>query len=173
MGLYIDFQERSAANLQRALDSVPRDAALAGQTLVVVNPPDYTYSVGVIPFALATAGDPTPASVRGLSAGSSDVELTRIDARTLRVRLPQGLFPHAFSRYYRSAELRFAPGDRLALDDMSVEIEAVTSSGDPEVILYRFPQPLEHATLRWLRWQDGVYRALVFAGCLPFLPGVA
>lgn len=157
MGAFIDFHKQSGANMQRALDTVPRDPAIASQTLVVVNPPDYTYVVGAIQSALRTAGVPAPPRVRALSAGSSDLEVGRVDANTLRVRLPLGLFPHAFSRYYRGSQVGFSAGDRLELSDLTIEIEELNANGDPEVIVYRFHAPLEDPSLRWLRWLDGAY----------------
>ena len=157
MGLYLDIHKTSAVNMQRALDSLPRDIAISSQTLVVVNPPDYTYCVGTISPFLVAAGDSAPPRVRALSAGSGDVEVTRVDARTLEVRLPQGLFPSSFSRYYRSAEVGFSLGDRHTLSDMTSEVRELNADGDPALIRYRFTVPLEHDSLRWLRWRDGVY----------------
>ena len=36
-------------------------------------------------------------------------------------------------------------------------VESLDAQGDPEQVLYEFPVPLEDSSLRWMRWQDGVY----------------
>jgi hypothetical protein len=154
-GMMLDLHARAAEGMQRALDSVAAASIRSTQTLVVVNPPDYTYTVGAIPAVLDVAGLPVPKHVRGLSAGTSEVEITRTDAKSLRVVLPKSLFPSLFSHYYRAKP--FADRERVELSGFVAEVERRNAQGSPEAIAYRFRERLEDASLAWLRWQDGAY----------------
>lgn len=150
-------QDRANAALVRAVASVPADPSLREQDLILVNPPDYVYAVAAIPAIRTVEGLPNARHMRALAAGSSAMEVTRLDECSLRVRLTRGLFPDDFSRYFRAAELRFAPSERIELSGFSVEIQSLDTSGDPNEIVYRFAVPLEDPALRWLRWDDGLY----------------
>lgn len=159
---WIAFQEQASARMIAAVASVPADPALAAQDLILVNPPDYVYVVTAIPLMKRVAGEPSPRRLRALAAVPSALEATRVDARTLRVRLEAGLFSVPFTRYHRAGELRFAVGDRIELTGFAVEILGLNDAGDPNELAYRFAVPLEDESLRWLAWQDGVY--------VPWLP---
>jgi hypothetical protein len=75
----------------------------------------------------------------------------------LRVRFLGGFFPTAFSRYVRSPNDRFSPGQHFEVPGLSIIVESLDAQGDPEQVLYEFTVPLEDPSLRWMRWQDGVY----------------
>ncbi len=153
----IAFQARAASALQKAVASVPSDPSIAGQDLVLVNPPDYVYLAQTIPVIRRVEGAPSPRVLRALVAGGSALAITRVDARSLRVELDAGLFPTEFSRYFRSPELRFSVGERVELTDFGVEILSLDAAGDPNALLFRFAVPLEDGSLRWLYWSDGAY----------------
>ena len=68
-----------------------------------------------------------------------------------------GLFPTVFSRYMRSIRDPFEQGHRYAVPGLSANVEHLNPQADPDVVLYRFDVPLEDASLRWVRWQGGVY----------------
>ena len=95
--------------------------------------------------------------MRALSVGSSPIEITRIDARTLDLRLEYGLFSTPISRYFRSGERSFAVGERFQVADLEIEIRALKQPGNPQILRYRFAQPLENPSLRWLRFEDRTY----------------
>jgi len=154
---WIAFQERASAKMIAAVASVPADPALAEQDLILVNPPDYVYVVTAIAPMKRVAGLPSPRRIRALAAVPSALEVTRVDARTLHVRLEPGLFRGPFTRYHRAEELRFTVGDRIELTGFAVEILGLNDAGDPNELSYRFAVPLEDPTLRWLAWQDGLY----------------
>ena len=94
--------------------------------------------------------------MRALSTGG-DLEVTRVGPRSLQVRFPGGFFPTAFSRFVRSPNERFSPGQHFELPGLSVTVESLDAQGDPEQVLYEFPVPLEDPSLRWMSWHDGVY----------------
>ncbi len=155
--LTLQAQRDADRRLRQALATVPEDPTLADQDLILVNPPDHTYTVGVIPFFKRTQGAPAPRRMRALSVGASPLQITRVDAHTLDLRLEYGLFSTPISRYFRSAERGMAVGDRFEVADLEIEILALKSPGDPLTLRYRFAVPLEDPSLRWLRWQDRVY----------------
>ena len=68
-----------------------------------------------------------------------------------------GLFPTVFSRYMRSRERSVRARAPIRRTGLSAEVERLDSQGDPDAAVYRFDVPLEDASLRWVRWQDGVY----------------
>ena len=97
------YQDAVSARMQRAIASVPNDPAIASQTLVLVNPPEHIYLVTAIPTVKQLDNLPAPRRIRALSAGSA-LEITRVGARSLRVRFPTGFFPSVFSRFIRQSE---------------------------------------------------------------------
>jgi hypothetical protein len=147
---------------ETAVASVPTDPALADQDLIVVNSPDYLYLVSPILNLHRLAGQPVPRHLRALATGPSPVEVTRRDAQSLDVRLDRGLFTGVLTLLYRDDGHPLRPGDTISLTGLIITILETGQDGSPTHILYRFDRPLEDPTLRWLRWQDGVY--------VPFTP---
>ena len=45
---------------------------------------------------------------------------------------------------------------------MTVLIEALTTDGRPRDVVFRFARRLEDPSMRWIRWQEGIY--------VPFTP---
>ena len=136
--------------------SVPSDPQIASQDLVLINPPDHIYLVTAIWSVKRLENLPMPRHLRALSSGGT-LEVTRVGPRSLRVRFLGGFFPTAFSRFVRSQNDRFSPGQHLELPGLSIVVEALDAQGDPEQVLYEFPVPLEDPSLRWMIWQDGAY----------------
>ena len=73
------------------------------------------------------------------------------------LRLADGLFSSPISRYYRSSDRGFAVGERHDVAGLEVEIRKLAGPGDPTLVRYRFPVPLEDSTLRWLAFQERAY----------------
>jgi hypothetical protein len=155
LGLQRDANER----MLRAVESVPADAAIAAQDLVLVNPPDQVYAVIAAPMVKSLRGEPVPRRLRSLTNGGTAMTLDRLDQHTLRVTLHESLFPTPFSRYYRSPDLPFHAGDRVAIGGLTVEVARLDQHGDPIEVVYRFDQALEDASLRWLVWDGERYVA--------------
>jgi hypothetical protein len=154
-------QRRASAKMFRAIDSVPSDPAIATQELVLLNPPDQVYGTAALPIVKWLDGKPAPKRVRALANGGTAMEISRVDATTLRIDLDRGLFPTPFSRYHRSPELRFREGDRVELDELTVEVLRLDPRGDPIALLYRFETALDHPSLRWMVWDGGRYVAWI------------
>ena len=149
----LHLQSQANEALMRAMETLPGDPALAEQNLVLVNPPDHTYTVGTIPVIRGVAGEPVPDRIRVLSVGASPVHVTRVDARTLDVHIEYGLFSTPISRYFRSGVRGFEIGQRLAIADLEVEVLSLAPNRGPDRLRYRFAVPLEDPSLRWMAWQ--------------------
>jgi hypothetical protein len=149
-----------AAPTETAVASLPTDPVLATQDLVVVNAPDFLYFVAPVLPVRNVGGLPVPRHVRALASGLSPLAVTRRDERSLEVGLERGLFVGAFAHLYRDAPL--LPGHTVALGDVTIAVLESAADGAPTRIRYRFDRPLEADTLRWVRWQEGVY--------VPFTP---
>jgi hypothetical protein len=152
----IDYQSQVGSRMMRAMASVPSDPRIASQDLVLINPPDQIYLVTAI-WAVHPLEDlPIPRHLRALSSGG-ELEVSRVGPRSLRVGFPEGFFPTAFSRFLRSPNDRFSPGQHFEVPGLSITVEVLDARGDPAQVRYQFPVPLEDSTLRWMRWHDGVY----------------
>ncbi len=152
----LDYQADASSRMNRAMASVPGDPRIASQDLVLINPPDQIYLVGAIWAVNRLEHRPMPRHIRALSTGG-DLELKRVGPRSLQVRFPGGFFPTAFSRFVRSPDERFSPGQHFDLPGLAVIVESLDAQGDPDQVLYQFPVPLEDSSLRWMSWHDGVY----------------
>ncbi len=142
--------------------SIPDDRELSRQCLILVNPPDYIYSVGFIPFFRILDGKSSPKSIRSLFGGPGPAEITRVDDRTLQVKTPRGLFNYVLGKIYVSPEKPLVPGQLFNLGNMTVRIHGVAGEQGPTEVTYRFKVPLEDPSLRWLQLENGKY--------VPFTP---
>jgi hypothetical protein len=152
----VAYQARVSDAMLRAIASVPSGTAVASQDLVLINPPDHVYLVTAIPVVKELERLARPKRLRALSNGGP-LRVTRLGTRELRVQFLSGLFPTVFSRYMRSVNDPFERGRRYDVPGLDAEVEHLNPQGDPDVVVYRFDVPLEDASLRWVRWQDGVY----------------
>ncbi|MGH8679641.1 MAG: hypothetical protein ACREUQ_15000 [Burkholderiales bacterium] len=152
----IAYQANVSSRMMRAMASVPSDLRIESQDLVLINPPDHIYLVTAIWAVKRLENLPMPRHLRALSSGGT-LEVTRVGPRSLRVRFPGGFFPTEFSRYVRSQNDRFSPGQHFELPGLSIVVEALDAQGDPEQVLYEFPVPLEDPSLRWMKWHDRAY----------------
>jgi hypothetical protein len=152
----IAYQANVSSRMMRAMASVPSDPRIESEDLVLINPPDHIYLVTAIWSVKRLENLPMPRHLRALSSGGT-LEVTRVGPSSLRVRFLGGFFPTAFSRFVRSQNDRFSPGQHFELPGLSIVVEALDAQGDPEQVLYEFPVPLEDPSLRWMIWQDGAY----------------
>ena len=155
--LGLEFDKRVSTRMLSAIASVPNDSVIAQQDLILVNPPDFVYSVGAISAVREVAGLPVPRRMRALAGAPTAMEITRSDPRSVRVHLDDGLFNVPMTRYYRAPELHFTRGKRVELTGFTVEIAGLNAAGDPNELVFHFAVPLEDPSLRWLAWRDGVY----------------
>jgi hypothetical protein len=140
-----------------ALASVPDDPPIADQDLVLVNPPDYLFLVSSIGTLKILDGRPYPRRLRVLVAGTSPVEVTRLDPFSVRVRAPESIYGSVLGRLFRSRYDPMHAGQRFEVTGMSVEITRTDAEGNPLEFVHTFAVPLEDASLRWVRWDVAGY----------------
>lgn len=140
----------------RADASLPNSGDVATKTLVLINPP-FEPLAFYFPFTRDANGVPRPKSARILTTGASPVAITRVDARTLRVRPDLGFLSSPADTMLRSARRPMPLGTVAELEDVSVEITEKTSDGRPAEALFRFRVPLEDPSFVWRKWGDKAY----------------
>ena len=148
--------------VKAAVASIPADPSLSEQDLVIVNAPDYWLFVSAIPVHKLLDGHPLPRRIRALVVAPVAIELTRIDSRSLRASVNDGMMRGSLGALFRGPTHRLRIGDRLNLDGMTVLIEALTTDGRPRDVVFRFARRLEDPSMQWIRWQEGIY--------VPFTP---
>jgi hypothetical protein len=136
---------------------VTLDAAVSGQSLVMVNGP-LVFLACDLPLVQALAGRHVPRHTRVLSPSLAAVRIVRPDARTLILTPRHGYLARPVDTLFRARECPFHPGERLAFPDVTIEVTKLTPEGQPASIACHFPAPLEDPALRWLWWSKGRYR---------------
>ena len=142
--------------LHRAAISVP-----ATQSVVLVNPPSDMLA-GYIQPELSGRMQPHPEHIRWLASGASQLEITREDARTLRIKPEGGFFPTLGERMLRDPSRAMPPGTTVQLSGIKIEVLSALPDGRPAEARFRFDVPLEDASISWMQWKDIRY--------VPFTP---
>jgi hypothetical protein len=147
----------------KAVHSPALDQAnLAAQDLILINAPDGTYPL-FLSFARSDQNLPRPKCIRMIGSSLSRFVVSRPDACTLVVNMPDGMLPDVFSRMYRDlAHNPLAAGTRIDLPRFTVTLLEDARDGEPTRIACRFPVPLEDASLCLVEWHDGRF--------VPFVP---
>ena len=145
----------------RAADAVPKTPDVAAKTIVVVNPPSHALA-SYVALTRANRGEPVPLAVRWLAEGSSEVALTRVSERTVKLRPTGGLFASWTDFLYRSPRNPLRMGDVIHLRDMSVKISAESPDGQLTEAEIEFTEPLESPRYVWQQWEGD--------RCVPFTP---
>ncbi len=167
---------RGEANVRSLAASIPVDAGIAGQDVLIVSTPTVLMS-GYANVIRAEADAPQPRRSLVLWAGIYGARARRTDDRTLVITprcgylCPPGAVVNgdhanlvdlqrvalAADRVFRDPETRpFTVGERLELTGLVVEILRV-EDGRPADVAFRFDEPLESPRWRWLAWQGGSY----------------
>jgi hypothetical protein len=132
--------------------TLPKDEALRGQTLVVVNTPDFSLSFYLL-IRRAALREPLPGSVRFLAVTAGEITVEREDERTLNLRFKEGLFARPMERLFRARRRPFEVGDTYPLTGFVARIAEITEDGRPTSVQFRFAVPLEDDSLRWVGWE--------------------
>jgi hypothetical protein len=142
--------------LERAEQSVPNRPGIERETFVYVNPPGDPL-VSYIPIMRADSGGHLPGTQRWLASGTSEIEIERVDQRSLRVRPKLGFMHSASEQMLRSPRRPLRVGDVVEIRGFSARITALMPDGRPAEAVIRFETPLEHPSLRWFRWAGTGY----------------
>ncbi len=141
-GLVQDEFERMAA-------TIPRGPGFADQTIVVLNAPLDVFE-GCVPLVAMAKGEPAPAHMYMLYAGTDEVTVTRTGPDTLEERAPDGWFSRLEDRLFRDTPLH--SGDAIQLAAMSAQVESVTGDGRPNAVRFDFPTHIDSASIVLLSW---------------------
>ncbi len=136
----------------RLANGLPDDERMESQRLIVVNAPEPAFCAYVM-IIRSDEGRPTPGKMLAMAGGARDLELTRIDAQSVRLSSPVGLVqpgPDLLSRSDRP----FKIGERFHLSDVSIEVTRINEGGWPLEATFMFAQPLENEGYRWMKWKD-------------------
>lgn len=110
-----------------------------------------------LPFALGVGKAP-PKSWRILSQ-TGHVLVEREGPKTLRLTVPKGssAFPTGVGNLFRPERATLAPGDKLSVPGLRVEVLEATSAG-PSVLRFQFDEDLEQSTTVWVTESRGGFR---------------
>ncbi|MCP4658470.1 MAG: hypothetical protein GY856_23910 [bacterium] len=147
--------------MERDVESLPDDPALASKDLILVNPP-IPFLAGYYPLLRAIRQRSVPAHTRILASGTEPLEIFRPDERSLRIRRRGGFLSGPMDELFRGASHPMSRGERVELTGMTVEIVELTRDRRPAEVIFRFAGALEDPSLLWLQWRDG--------GPVPFAP---
>jgi hypothetical protein len=147
--------------LERADSGVPRDPYIADKVVVMVNPPAVPLA-SYIPIERAVKGVPRPRALRWPGTSTTEMELERPDAMTLRVRPRGGFLLNSADRLLRSPRRPLRAGEGVDLGDVRIRVRETTPDGRPAEITARFSVPLEDESLRWRCWGD-----IGYTSCAP------
>ena len=141
---------------------------LTDKTLVVVNAPNPLLFMA-LPAFRAYWDEPLPERTRLLSPGFTPLKITRTGDRTLLVEAQAGnimsvdksrkdfkpsfaYFYNRLSSLFRPEDMPFQVGQKTDLRDMSAEVVAIDSNGQPTKVLFDFAVSLDDPALVWFKW---------------------
>lgn len=141
--------------LRTSMSSLPDDAPLRNQTLVVVNSPHMFLSNFVCTFRSQGTGYGAicPGKIRTLGETLQAVRVTRIDASTLQLETADGYFAGLLYHITWTPRDRRPAGFTRDLGDTRYLVREATPDGRPESVRVTFAEPLESPRYRWVAWQ--------------------
>ncbi len=135
-------------------ESVPDDPSIVNKSLVVVIVPA-DGAVGYVTTSRAGRGVPRPRNLRMLAQGYGEVQVTRLDARTLRLRAAGGFYQARPEAMVRSPATRSFVGEIISLSNMTVTVTRVNEDGHAAEADFRFASALESPEWLWTQWHEG------------------
>ena len=140
------FPLRSAApgliqdEFERMVETIPRGPGFSGQTVVVLNAPIDGFE-GLVPVVAMAKGEPAPAHMYLLYAGTDAATVTRTARDTLEERVHAGWFSRLEDRIFRDTPLH--SGDVIRLAAMRAEVTSVTDDSRPDAVRFEFPADID------------------------------
>lgn len=130
-------------------ETIPYPDDIEGRRLFLINAPNYFFSTYANVYR-ALNGLPVPLAMHTLSPNAplpSKMTVTRVDEDTLRFDAADGF------RYllFRDTDKPFKPGDKVVLENLTVEILEVDAAGRAMAVHYHFRAPLESAAYCWMQ----------------------
>jgi len=140
------------APLQRGLADDGAD--IAGRDVVFMTAPDYL-AVRIVQLARRVEREPLPRRWRALSFGPQRVTVTRTGERTLELDYEGGILSTPFLELYRDRRLAMAVGERVDLQDLRIEVLALTPDGRARRARFTFDAPLDAPSFAFYAWRNG------------------
>jgi hypothetical protein len=140
--------------IERLEAGLPRQPSVSAQTAVVLNAP-YNVMVSYLQIMRAWRRQPRPEHLYWLASSSSEIAVTRVGPRSLRVTQQQGFLYRPEETHYRSNAHDLPAGTELARAGMAIRVEKTTADGRPQSVLFRFDEPLESKRYLFRAYRDG------------------
>jgi hypothetical protein len=99
------------------------------------------------------SGQAQPTAVQQLYAGSSPVEVARVDANTLEVSVPRGWGEQPIERVFGSLDALPRKDAKLSFESLRIWVVDSDAAGHPVKVQFKFPNALESQERLWLSWQ--------------------
>ena len=140
--------------------SLPDGPEVAHKTIILLNPATDEYGI-YVPFHRRARGGVMPERFRWLANGDSELTVTRLDERSLKIRPQLGFLPPGSLWTVRSREKHSFVGETIELTGTRFEVTDVTPDGRPAEIVVRFEHPLESERYVWMQWDRLEYKPFV------------
>jgi hypothetical protein len=134
-----------------ATKTIPSTPDITTKSVILVNPPNDLFDVYVSAVRMVR-GEPRPAHLRGLSSGVTAVDVTRLDATTLRLRPDEGFMAHEGERMLRGPLNPLSIGSVVDTPGMQVTVTAMTPDHRPAEALFHFDASLDDPKFVWMVW---------------------
>lgn len=129
------------------------------KNVVLINPPIAFFTVLFRPLRY-TEGLPMPFPFHVL-ASEIDLEITRIDTKTLQINAKHGFFANHLDRIFRGDGYPMQVGQTMEMIGMTAEVLALTDRGDPQTVKFQFDVPLDDSEIMMLTWQNGKFEPYI------------
>jgi hypothetical protein len=150
------YMYRYDRQLEQAADSLFRHPLSKSEFLVVVNAEDF-YFAGMMPLVRVAQERPPVGRMLTLAGTLDEVDLSRLDDRTLRVAPKGGFLSRVLNQIYRSRSHPMPRGSHVDLLGIDVAVSEVDQWGEPSEATFRFAYDLDDPRLKWVVWRDGAY----------------
>jgi hypothetical protein len=137
-------------------DTIPRTPDIVDKTVILLDPPNDIFGA-FVPAMRNVLGVPRPNRFRILAGGTSETDVQRVDARSIRITPAHGFFEPEIARLLRGAQDPFLPGEKISISGLEIVIESVTKDSRPASALFTFDERLENSKLVWLAWTEVGY----------------
>jgi hypothetical protein len=142
------------APINRAVDGIGPE--IGGQDVVFVTAPDY-WIPRLVQLKHRIDEAPLARRWRALAYGPERVTVHRTGARTLALDYEGGILSTSLMELYRDRRLRMAPGDRVDLDGLAIEVVATTDDGRVKTASFSFDHSLDDKTFSFYYWTDNAF----------------
>lgn len=134
-------------------------AAAPGKDLIVLQAPmELLSNYAMVELTTEDRVANAPHSVQELYTGSSELWVTRVDARTLEIEATRGWGYSAIERIFCKPEHMPRAGSEVKLAAFSARVLNETAQGMPAKVRFTFPTPLEGRERKWGVWIDNRVR---------------